>query len=235
AAAGRPVQDHRRHAIALDREPQRAARADDVLLADELVERRGAQPLRERRDLVEPPACRLAEEVAHNEKYAGARDGRRDPPRPGRERLRALPADGRAARTAETAGGDEPPGRAPLHDRPPDLGALAEARGLRGRRGGRRGPRRGGALPAARGARPPVRDELTRHARADEPVGVPRGPHAARTRFGIRLARVARAPPARAGAVAPLRTRARRARRRRAVRPRTRARAPLPARRGADR
>ena len=73
ARSRRPVEDERRHAVALDREPQRAARADDVLLADELVERRGPQPLRERRDLVQPPAGGLAEEVSHARKYAPAR------------------------------------------------------------------------------------------------------------------------------------------------------------------
>ena len=36
---GRPVEDQRRHAVRLDREPQRATRPDHVLLADEVVER----------------------------------------------------------------------------------------------------------------------------------------------------------------------------------------------------
>ena len=38
AAARRAVEDHRADAVLLDREPERRARAEDVLLADELVE-----------------------------------------------------------------------------------------------------------------------------------------------------------------------------------------------------
>lgn len=39
-------------------------------LSDELVERPGPQPLRERRDLTGPLRCRIGEEVAHPQKYA---------------------------------------------------------------------------------------------------------------------------------------------------------------------
>ena len=42
ARAGRAEEDHRRRAVLLDREPQRRALAEHVLLADELVERRAA-------------------------------------------------------------------------------------------------------------------------------------------------------------------------------------------------
>ena len=48
--------------------------------------------------------------------------------RAGRERLRALPAHRRAARAAEDARGAGPPRRAAVPDRPPVLGAVAEAR-----------------------------------------------------------------------------------------------------------
>ena len=44
----RPPEDHRGYLIGFDRAPQRAARPDDLLLADELVERARAHPRRER-------------------------------------------------------------------------------------------------------------------------------------------------------------------------------------------
>ncbi len=46
--AGRPPQDHRRRLVGLDRAPQRAAGPDDLLLADELVERARPHPRGER-------------------------------------------------------------------------------------------------------------------------------------------------------------------------------------------
>ena len=46
--------------------PQRPPGADDLLLPDEVVERRRPQPLRERRGRVETAARGLAEEVAHD-------------------------------------------------------------------------------------------------------------------------------------------------------------------------
>ena len=49
----------------MDREPQRAPGPDHVLLADEIVEGRRTEPLREWRRRVQAPARRLAEEVAH--------------------------------------------------------------------------------------------------------------------------------------------------------------------------
>ena len=51
AAPRRPVEDHRADAVLLDREPKRGARAEHVLLADELVQRSRPQARRERRDL----------------------------------------------------------------------------------------------------------------------------------------------------------------------------------------
>ena len=65
ARAGRPVEDQRRNAVLLDREAERPAGTDHVLLPDEVVEGRRAQPLRERRRGLEPPSGRLAEEVTH--------------------------------------------------------------------------------------------------------------------------------------------------------------------------
>ncbi len=64
--AGRPVEDHRRDAILLDREAERAARADDVLLAREVLERGRPQALRKRRGRAEPAPGGLAEEVGHD-------------------------------------------------------------------------------------------------------------------------------------------------------------------------
>ena len=48
AGSGRSPQDHRRNLIGLDRAAQRAARADDLLLADELFERARPHARRER-------------------------------------------------------------------------------------------------------------------------------------------------------------------------------------------
>ncbi len=49
AGARRAEQDQRADAVLLDRAAQRRARPDHPLLADEVVERAGAQPLGERR------------------------------------------------------------------------------------------------------------------------------------------------------------------------------------------
>ena len=54
SAPGRAVEDHRAHAVLLDREPERRALAEDLLLADEVVEPLGPEPERERRDLRQP-------------------------------------------------------------------------------------------------------------------------------------------------------------------------------------
>ena len=67
----------------------------------------------------------------------------------GRERLRALPAHRRAARAAEDGRRVGAPRRAALPDRPPVLGALAQAR-LERRRGGDRHLARGEVAPALR-------------------------------------------------------------------------------------
>ncbi len=149
AAAGRPVEDHRSDAVLLDREPERGSRAEHVLLADEVVDRLRPQSRRERRDLRHALARGIGEEVAHGGKYApsGQRDRgrgllRADPSGDGGQRLRALSAHGRAARAAEVAGRALAPRRAPLHDRAPVVGALAEARVVRGRDRGRAAPRR---------------------------------------------------------------------------------------------
>ena len=63
--AGRAVEDRRADAVLGDRRPQRRALAEHVLLADELVERARAQPLRERRDLARALARGVGEEVGH--------------------------------------------------------------------------------------------------------------------------------------------------------------------------
>src|SRR5262249_45983138 len=70
AASGRAVEDERRHPVGLDREPERAPRPHHVLLPDEVVELGRAQPLGERRDGPEPPACRFVEEIGHDGQYA---------------------------------------------------------------------------------------------------------------------------------------------------------------------
>src|SRR5262249_51540094 len=58
--------DRRVDAVLLDRAPQRRALAEHVRLADELLERRRSQPLRERRDLACVPVGGVGEEVAHD-------------------------------------------------------------------------------------------------------------------------------------------------------------------------
>src|SRR5919204_593109 len=164
-----------------------------------------------------------------------------DPPRRGRERLRALPPHRCPARAPEDAGGAGPPRRAPLPDRPPVVRALAEARRDRGRDRDRaparaRDPARAAAA-AARGPVPPVHHRTARHAGADVALGVPDDPQGARAREWLRLARL---PRRAAGLARPRRGLPRappRGRRldRRPVRARPRVRGPLPARGGADR
>ena len=145
AAARRAVEDHRADAVLLDREPQGRAFAEHVFLADELVERRRPHAQCERRDDAGALARSVGEEIAHgNGKYAPAHGDRRrgglfaaDPPGPRRERLRALSAHRRPARSAEDARGDGAPRRAPLPDGASVVGALAQARVLRGGDGDR--------------------------------------------------------------------------------------------------
>src|SRR5690242_17612736 len=101
---------------------------------------------------------------------------RTDPPGQGSKRLRALPAHRRAAGAAAPPGYGGTSRRAAFHDRPPVLGAVAEARLARGRGGSApgRGPRpRRRAQAAAPGlALPPVHHRPARHARADVSLGV---------------------------------------------------------------
>ena len=52
AGARRTVEDHRAELVRLDGPAQQAARADDVLLADELVQRARPHPRRQRRLLL---------------------------------------------------------------------------------------------------------------------------------------------------------------------------------------
>ena len=116
------------------------------------------------------------------------------PPGRGRERLRALSAHRRAAVAAEDAGGAGPPRRAAVPDRPPDVGAVAEARRDRGRRGGRAASSGDEVAPALRLLRRSVLclqyvTDPARHARPDESVGLPADPRRARSRQRLRLAR----------------------------------------------
>jgi len=62
---GRPVEDRRPHAVLGDREPQRRAFPQHVLLADELIERPRTQAQSERRDVAGPLRRGVREEVAH--------------------------------------------------------------------------------------------------------------------------------------------------------------------------
>ena len=65
AGARRAEEDHRRRAVLLDRESQRGAGPEHVLLADELVEARRTETHGERRVLGLPLRRRLGEEVSH--------------------------------------------------------------------------------------------------------------------------------------------------------------------------
>ena len=129
---------------------------------------------------------------------AAGPDGRR------RKRLRALPPHRRAAPAAEAAGGADAPRRAPVPDRPPVLGAVAEARrgGDGARRAAPRAPRarRGAAAARPDAPLPAVRHRAAGHARADVAVGVPGDPPRPRPRLGLRLAGLPRAAPVGAGA-----------------------------------
>ena len=63
AGAGRAPEDHRREPVGLDQDPQRLPGPEQVLLADDLVERAGPQAGRERRPPLESLGDRSAEEV----------------------------------------------------------------------------------------------------------------------------------------------------------------------------
>ena len=63
AGAGRTPEHDRRQPVGLDEDPQRLARPEQVLLADDLVERPGPQPRRERRPVREPLLHRRREQI----------------------------------------------------------------------------------------------------------------------------------------------------------------------------
>ena len=112
--------------------------------------------LRLPRELGSDHRLQLAVHVRPSARVASAaeRRVRADPARRRRQRLRALPPHGRAARAAEGAGRVGAPRRAALPDGAPVVGALAEARLGRGRGGDaarrRARPRRGEPAAAAR-------------------------------------------------------------------------------------
>src|SRR5579872_3048642 len=66
AGARRSVEDRRADAVLRDREAERRAFAEHVLLADELVERARPEALRERRGLSRALGRSVGEEVAHD-------------------------------------------------------------------------------------------------------------------------------------------------------------------------
>ncbi|TMM07085.1 MAG: hypothetical protein E6G02_03130 [Actinobacteria bacterium] len=70
AAARRAVEDHRADAVGRDRQSERRALAEHLLLTDELVERRGPQAHRQRCHVRQPRRGRVREKVAHAPKYA---------------------------------------------------------------------------------------------------------------------------------------------------------------------
>ena len=90
-----------------------------------------ARHSRRRRSARRPPDADLRRDgdVERAEALGAGAAGR------GRLGLRALPPHRRAARAPEDLGGVGPPRRAPLPDRPPVVGAVAEAGRDRGRRG----------------------------------------------------------------------------------------------------
>ena len=63
AGAGRPPEDHRRQPVGLDQHPQRLAGADQVVLADDVVERAGPEPVGQRRPAGELVLDRGGEQV----------------------------------------------------------------------------------------------------------------------------------------------------------------------------
>ena len=143
----------------------------------------------------------------------------------------------------KSAGRVGAPRRAPLPDRAPVVGALAQARVDRGRGGDAadRGARRSrGALRLLRPrerARSGTSIGVPRAPRADVAVGVPGGAARARARLRLRLARLPRDPARLAAALRRVRRAAPRARAlaARGLHAGPRARGSLPARRGADR
>src|SRR5262249_1510635 len=79
-----PPEHDRRETVALDQHPQRPSRAEEVLLAEHLVERPGSQPRGQRRTPFEAFGDRGGEEVVgHTQMLPG-------PPRPGTWRRSAV-------------------------------------------------------------------------------------------------------------------------------------------------
>src|SRR5205814_3180372 len=72
ARSRRPIEDRRADAVLADRQPQRRALAEHLLLPDELVEAARAQAQRQRSRFLDLRAGRVCEEVAHAGKYAPA-------------------------------------------------------------------------------------------------------------------------------------------------------------------
>ena len=151
AGARRPVEDHRADPVLRDRQPQRRALAEHLLLADELVERPRPQAQRERRRFVAGVPWPRRRKGRSRRKVCSWRDDWRSGGlhaarslRRGRERLRALSPHRRPARPPEARGRAGPPRRAALPDRAPGLRAVAEARLDRGE-GGDAAARAGGA------------------------------------------------------------------------------------------
>ncbi len=66
AGAGRPPEDRRRQPVLFDEPSQRAARADQVILADDVVDRARAEAGGERSRRPQPRLRRRAEQVAHD-------------------------------------------------------------------------------------------------------------------------------------------------------------------------
>ena len=104
---GRAVQDQRAQAVILDRAPQRRALAEHVLLPDQLVERARADSLRHGASAAERSRAASAKRSLITPVCSARGDARgllrADPRGRGRERLRALPEHGRAARLQKTA------------------------------------------------------------------------------------------------------------------------------------
>ena len=69
AGARRTPEHERRQPVGLDEDPQRLARPEQVLLADDLVERPGPQPRRERRPAREPLLHRRREQIRPRRHY----------------------------------------------------------------------------------------------------------------------------------------------------------------------
>ena len=147
AGAGRAEEDHRGRPVLFDRQPERRARAQDVLLSDELLERARSEANREGRVLQLAILRGLGEEVSHAAKYAQAVAPHSDPgPEPEdysqpvleggapSDYERYLNTEGLLA-LQKGPGRVGAPRRAPLPGHAPVLRAVAQARRERRRRG----------------------------------------------------------------------------------------------------